>query len=162
MKKTLLATLSVATIVLAACGTEPATPADVDENTGVIENIEVEAVAVFPAIIGVADNADAEVSIQDGAYYYDFGTVNSEDTSYPLAFATDLPANEIANLVATVIANDGFTVDTTSEYAQGELFTITVDPTAEKGARSAIIEMQGTTVNGAPIEALFVAVANLE
>ncbi|MDR0860071.1 MAG: hypothetical protein LBO09_03670 [Candidatus Peribacteria bacterium] len=164
MKKTLLTTLAVATLVLTACGTEPTTPTDIDEDTGTIENLEAEAVveAVSPAIIGVADNADAEVSVQDGAYYYDFGTVNAEDTNYPLAFAIDFPASDISELTATVVANDGFIVDTTSTYTQGELFTITTDPTAETGARSAIIQILGTTINGDPIEALFVAVANLE
>lgn len=164
MKKTLLTTLATATLVLAACGTEPTTPADVNENTGAIENVEIETVveSVSPAVVGVADNADAEVSIQDGAYYYDFGTVNTEDSSYPLAFAIDLPAAEVAELTTTIIANDGFAIDTTSEYTQGELFTITIDPTAETGARSAIIEVRGTTVKGETIETLFVAVANIE
>jgi hypothetical protein len=167
MKKPLLRTLVGLTLVLTACGKEPTPPTEIAENTALTGTLTETGKIVSPAVIGTANNADAELTLQDGVYYYDFGTVNITNANNPLtytnplAFTIDLPATQVADLTATVMINDGFTVDTTSEYSQGELFTIAVDTTAQNGARSAVIEIKGTTTNAQPIVAVFVATVEL-
>lgn len=167
MKKSLLRTLVGLTLVLTACGKEPTPPAEIAENTELTGTLAETGEIVSPAVIGAANNASAEITIQDGVYYYDFGTVNVATTNNPLAytnplaFTIDLPASQVADLTATVMINDGFTVETTNEYSQGELFTIAIDAATQIGSHSAVIEIKGTTTQGQPIVAVFVAVAEI-
>jgi hypothetical protein len=160
MKNSLLWSLCGLTLVLTACGTQT-TVENPEEILAETSEIEALAPSLFPALVGAADNADAQLVSQDGAWYYDFGSIEADAPSYPLAFRVDLPQEEIASVEATIAANDGFVIDTTSGYQQGELFTVSLDPTAEAGNRSAVVIVSGTTVSGLSFEAIFVAVAEV-
>jgi hypothetical protein len=144
MKRILFLMVAGLTLILGACGTQ----------TSVLS----------PAVVGAADNSDAQLSLEDKAYYYDFGEVKAGSTGYPLAFRVDIPAEEIAEVKVNVFFNEGFIVNSTGDYQQGELFTIMVDTAVQPSAvpfKSASLTITGKTISGKNFETVFIAVAEI-
>jgi hypothetical protein len=121
---------------------------------------------LYPAIVGAADNADATLSVdaqRADIFYYDFGEVTLTDSSYPLAFRVNLPVENINRVDTFISANEGFLIDSASDYQQGELFTIAVDTTnTATGKRVAEVAISGTTLQGETFKTTFVATAEVQ
>ncbi|MDR1944816.1 MAG: hypothetical protein LBQ59_01680 [Candidatus Peribacteria bacterium] len=150
MKKAILAfMLIIGAIFLSGCNN--------DKDIIIVEEVIPQSSV---AVIGVADNSDAVLSIQDGAYYYDYGQIKQAELvpNYPLAFGVNIPKDEISEIQTEIVSNNAFSIDNTSEYLQGELFTIVPTENMNVGNHSAVIKIFGTKTNGENFEVTFVAV----
>jgi len=123
-------------------------------------------------IVGAGDNPLAAVDYQDGACYYDFGTLASADlaTGYPLAFAVnDEYGAPLASWTASIDSGDvdSFAYDGDTEYTNADgstehVFTVTYTDAAAPGNSALVLRITGTDASGGEVAGLFVATLSVE
>jgi len=173
---------AVCVLALAACGGSGSSGggSDAGASAGASDASDAGAAeAATPGIrvVGAGDNEGASVSEQDGAWYYDFGTLTRADlaTGYPLAFAVvDAAGAPLASWTAAIDTGSPAQSDTGSFVFNGDteytgadgvathVFTIVYTDGAQDGANSLVLQIAGTDEAGNEVSGIFVATLEVE
>jgi hypothetical protein len=130
------------------------------------------AVGVPVKIVGAGDSQDAVVAPQDGAWYFDFGTMRRAELEigYPQAFTVVTEDGKaVAAYTATVDTSEDaatnaeafdFYFPTTYENEDGTadtFFTVLYTDKAADGNNAFVVKIEGTTAEGDTFSTVFVA-----
>jgi len=127
-------------------------------------------------VVGAGDSKDATVDVQDGAYYFDFGSVTRDGlaTGYPMAFTVNgADGKPLASWTVSVDTGadaasdpDAFSFEPSSEFTEADgtkvqVFTVLYASGAKDGPNSLVLKISGKDASGADVSGIFVATLNV-